>query len=100
MVWELTFLNQINKNDKSLVFVKSFAQFLGEAVKTAASTQAKQRGLVGDGHGAIKHEATLVKRVIECLLGARRALPDAHIDGAGRIGEEHVATFVGGAVGH
>jgi len=31
--------------------VKSFAQFLGEAVKTAASTQAKQRGLVGDGHG-------------------------------------------------
>ena len=31
--------------------MKSFAQFLGEAVKTAASTQAKQRGLVGDGHG-------------------------------------------------
>ena len=51
VVWDLTFLNQINKNDKSLVFVKSFAQFLGEAVKTAASTQAKQRGLVGDGHG-------------------------------------------------
>ena len=31
--------------------MKSFTQFLSEAVKTTASTQAKQRGLVGDGHG-------------------------------------------------
>jgi len=31
--------------------MKSFSQFLSEAVKTNASTQAKQKGLVGDGHG-------------------------------------------------
>ena len=31
--------------------MKSFVQFLDEAVTTTASTQAKQRGLVGDGHG-------------------------------------------------
>ena len=31
--------------------MKSFAQFLSEAAKTSASVQAKQRGLVGDGHG-------------------------------------------------
>jgi hypothetical protein len=31
--------------------MKSFSQFLSEAVKTTASTQAKQKGLVGDGHG-------------------------------------------------
>ena len=32
-------------------FVKSFGQFLTEAVKTAASTEAKLKGLKGDGHG-------------------------------------------------
>ena len=31
--------------------VKSFGQFLIEAVKTAASTEAKMKGLKGDGHG-------------------------------------------------
>jgi len=31
--------------------VKSFGQFLFEAVKTAASTEAKMKGLKGDGHG-------------------------------------------------
>ena len=31
--------------------VKSFGQFLTEAVKTAASTEAKMKGLKGDGHG-------------------------------------------------
>jgi len=31
--------------------VKSFGQFLKEAVKTAASTEAKMKGLKGDGHG-------------------------------------------------
>jgi len=31
--------------------VKSFGQFLTEAVKTAASTEAKLKGLKGDGHG-------------------------------------------------
>jgi hypothetical protein len=31
--------------------VKSFGQFLSEAVKTAASAEAKLKGLVGDGHG-------------------------------------------------
>ena len=33
------------------VSVKSFGQFLTEAVKTAASTEAKMKGLKGDGHG-------------------------------------------------
>ena len=31
--------------------MKSFGQFLTEAVKTAASTEAKLKGLKGDGHG-------------------------------------------------
>ena len=31
--------------------MKSFGQFLKEAVKTAASTEAKMKGLKGDGHG-------------------------------------------------
>ena len=31
--------------------MKSFGQFLTEAVKTAASTEAKMKGLKGDGHG-------------------------------------------------
>ena len=31
--------------------VKSFGQFIIEAVKTAASTEAKMKGLKGDGHG-------------------------------------------------
>lgn len=31
--------------------MKSFVQFLQEAAKTSAATQAQQRGLVGDGHG-------------------------------------------------
>ena len=31
--------------------MKSFGQFLFEAVKTAASTEAKMKGLKGDGHG-------------------------------------------------
>ena len=31
--------------------VKSFGQFITEAVKTAASTEAKMKGLKGDGHG-------------------------------------------------
>ena len=31
--------------------MKSFVQFLSEAAKTSAATQAQQRGLVGDGHG-------------------------------------------------
>ena len=31
--------------------VKSFGQFLIEALKTAASTEAKLKGLKGDGHG-------------------------------------------------
>ena len=31
--------------------MKSFGQFLIEAVKTAASTEAKLKGLKGDGHG-------------------------------------------------
>ena len=31
--------------------MKSFGQFLSEAVKTAASAEAKLKGLVGDGHG-------------------------------------------------
>lgn len=31
--------------------MKSFAQFVKEAVQTLASTEAKNRGLVGDGHG-------------------------------------------------
>jgi len=31
--------------------VKSFLEFITEAVKTNASTQAKQKGLTGDGHG-------------------------------------------------
>jgi hypothetical protein len=31
--------------------VKSFLAFITEAVKTTASTQAKQKGLTGDGHG-------------------------------------------------
>ena len=31
--------------------MKSFAQFVKEAVETLASTEAKNRGLVGNGHG-------------------------------------------------
>ena len=31
--------------------MKSFGQFIKEAVKTAASTEAKMKGLKGDGHG-------------------------------------------------
>lgn len=31
--------------------MKTFAQFIKEAVETLASTEAKNRGLVGDGHG-------------------------------------------------
>ena len=31
--------------------MKSFLEFITEAVKTNASTQAKQKGLTGDGHG-------------------------------------------------
>ena len=31
--------------------MKSFGQFITEAVKTAASTEAKMKGLKGDGHG-------------------------------------------------
>ena len=31
--------------------MKSFSQFLTEAITTSASTQAKRMGLVGDGHG-------------------------------------------------
>ena len=31
--------------------MKSFGQFLTEAVKTAASAEAKMKGLKGDGHG-------------------------------------------------
>ena len=31
--------------------MKTFAKFIKEAVQTLASTQAKNMGLVGDGHG-------------------------------------------------
>ena len=31
--------------------MKSFARFIKEAVETLASTEAKNRGLKGDGHG-------------------------------------------------
>lgn len=31
--------------------MKTFAQFIKEAVETLASTEAKNRGLVGNGHG-------------------------------------------------
>jgi len=41
----------MDKYLKNQVIMKSFANFFREAVETLASTEAKNRGLVGNGHG-------------------------------------------------
>jgi len=59
--------------------VKSFGQFLTEAVKTAASTEAKLKGLKGDGHGGwYDQKGNFVAKTVNGKLqftGGRKAAP-------------------------
>ena len=59
--------------------MKSFGQFLTEAVKTAASTEAKLKGLKGDGHGGwYDQKGNFVAKTVNGKLqftGGRKAAP-------------------------
>ena len=59
--------------------MKSFGQFLTEAVKTAASTEAKLKGLKGDGHGGwYDQKGNFVAKTVNGKLqftGGRSAAP-------------------------
>ena len=59
--------------------MKSFGQFLTEAVKTAASTEAKLKGLKGDGHGGwYDQKGNFVAKTVNGKLqftGGRNAAP-------------------------
>tara|TARA_A100001388_G_scaffold57900_1_gene39908 strand:- start:1844 stop:3208 length:1365 start_codon:yes stop_codon:yes gene_type:complete len=60
--------------------VKSFGQFIIEAVKTAASTEAKMKGLKGDGHGGwYDQKGNFVAKTVNGKLqftGGRSAAPE------------------------
>ena len=60
--------------------MKSFGQFIIEAVKTAASTEAKMKGLKGDGHGGwYDQKGNFVAKTVNGKLqftGGRSAAPE------------------------
>ena len=60
--------------------MKSFGQFIIEAVKTAASTEAKMKGLKGDGHGGwYDQKGNFVAKTVDGKLkftGGRSAAPE------------------------
>jgi hypothetical protein len=61
----LIFLNNYRSQCTDSNIMKSFSQFLKEAVETSASAQAKRLGLEGDGHGDwYDRDGTLVAKTV------------------------------------